>query len=381
MSIDFGSVFSQAGISLEQQAQQQFGAAVDQYTNDSLRNLAQTYTGSSDGVVPIAYGPDWNGTNYASDLINYQPKHRFLFKVLFDVDPRIHLIENTGKNNFEYVIRQIDQPTTSFDFEEVNFYNFRTKVLKRINHEALSMTMIDDIQNTFHDFYRNYMMNYSPMSRTYQKGMTSRDFERNGFNFNDDIKSYKPDSAGRGILPEGIINPLRSIRIQHFFSHGMKMNEYVFVNPRIIDVNFDEVNHEGGDNGLHCTVRFDYDALYMEPTIYVQGSPEERVNGTDMYIGTGGSESPFLGAVGGMVGGITSGIIGSVSQQAISGMMSKVVNSIPMSSNPVLGNMTRNLGGSISNVVGSIGRNTIYGMTKPINPNISVNPIIFDNYE
>ena len=385
---DVSSLISGSGIQLEQQAYNTFGAAVDQYTESSLGDFitrASSGTGLNPfaGTQPVGTGPgngqgyvslngayEYNTTPYAMDLINYQPKHRFLFKVIFDTYDSQNFNNLLGgtshdKSAFQYVIKHIDKPTISFEYEDVNYYNFRTKVLKFIRHDALSMTMIDDINNTFHNFFTGYMKSHSPISKTYnvQTQASYDELKSNGFQFNDLNGSNGVDSAIRGVLPNNNYNILSSIRIFQYFAQGTKVNVFRFINPRIIDFNFEEASHEGSDQGNHCTIRFDYDALFLEPTKQVSGEADYPAPMTDLYISGGGGgpldkiNNPFSSFLSSALSQQASSLLGGLTNQALGGLAG---------SNPYLSSAI-NTGAS---ALGNIGRNTVFGMTSGQSPSI-----------
>lgn len=384
-------IVKQAGVDLKQETSNILGTSINQTFGD-------LYTGETfaQQFYDIGLQQGWDTSNYAEDLINYQPKHRFLFKVLFDVDPELSLITLPNKNDFQYIIKEIDKPTISFDFEEVNYYNFRTKVLKKINHDPLSMTLIDDIQDTFYKFFMKYMSAYSPASRTWNSSINLQTLQTSGFNFSDPLGGGGIDSAIRGELPNKKINPFKTIRVQQFSGHGTIVNEYQYVNPRIIDFNFEALSHEGGDQGNHCTIRFDFDFVHVVKPTPEKEKPEYPVSGKDMFINSNGNLSPFIAGAGNGTGNFGSnsssdispfsgnaggGIFGAAStifsnagnqvlNQGIQGIIPKVNDPILSA---VLGNSV--IGGI--NAIKSVGQNTLFGMTQQTNPNFVQPPVPF----
>lgn len=373
---DIGGLLGGTGIELEQVAHNAFGAAVDQYGQQTLGNIFSNSTGNpftghesqgsglNQGYVPLPGAhSEWNTTPYATDLINFQPKHRFLFRVMFEVTDTEafgHLFAPAGPKVFQYIIKHIDKPTISFSYDDVNYYNFHTKVLKTITHDALSMTMIDDVQNTFYEFFRGYLLAHSPISRTYQTSESYRAMRDNGFNFSD--KGQLPDSAIRGLLANNNHNILKSIKVFQYFANGTKINEFHFVNPRILDFNFDEHSHEGGDQGSHCTIRFDYDALNLAPTYAANGRSEYSVDGgTDMQINGGsgsplsGINNPFLDMISAGLGQQASSVLEGFGNSALSGLVRN---------NPVLQGVSQR----VTSGIGNIARNSVFGMTNGASP-------------
>lgn len=354
--IDFGSVLSGAGVNFQQQVFNTFGAVVDQFSSQSTSSFVNGITG--DGANPYIPG-EWNGTNYAEDLIKYQPKHHFMFRVLFEMDPTFSNLVQGRKDVFQYVIKKISRPGINFEYEPVNFYNFKSEVLKTIHFDPVDLTMIDDIQDTFHVFVRSYLMSYSPIARSYNSSQSIQQLEAGGFNFADAPDSAQ-DSAIRGVLAQGKINPLKSIKLIQYFGHASAQNTFVFINPKITSISYDDAHHENGE-GNHASIKFNYDGLYIENAYEAFGRSPYAVPGKDMYgnisndyISTG---DPYfdqatgygLGSLSNGIGGILGGITQTVSAQALSGV-----------TNPYLNRALRNVSSNTVYGVQSTARNTLF---------------------
>lgn len=302
-----GSILKNYGVQMESKALDTFGAAVGNYAKQAglgpLADIAQQsirnkgLTVNSIGGVASALGiqgidgllgtnPGWQSSKYAADLVAFAPKHRFIFKVKFIFNPPY---ANHINREFMYLVKDIDKPKVTFDYQDVNMYNFKTKVLTSITHEPLSMTFIDDIQNKVLDFFNAYRVAHSPVaSLTYeQKAM----MENAGMDF------YQPGSGGlssasMGILADGQKNILSHIEVVQVYAHGTRQNVFIFTNPKIENFDFDNLSHEGGD-GNSMAVRFAYDALYVYDTATV-GTPSPAW-GTSDILGNQevGAATPF----------------------------------------------------------------------------------------
>lgn len=340
--INMSGIVTGAGVQLQQQVYNKFSSAVDQFTRQPLSSI---FGGGDEDFLGQSQGGDWRPINYAEDLITYQPKHRFMFRVLFEMDPSFTDLIGGRKEIFQYVIKNIDRPKLNFEYEAVNMYNFKTKVLKTINHEPLTMTLIDDVQDTFHLFFRAYLQAHSPVARSWNPSQTVSQLEDGGFNFSDP-RSSNADSAIRSVLADGKINPFLSIRLIQYYGHAGGQNTFWFVNPRILDISYDSAEHEGGDQGNHATIRFDYDALRIQSPEKSQGRSQYAAPGTDMFgpnlpgLNTGFQGTIFGndddGSLFGWLSSMGKGIVGN----AISNVSGQVLNGI---SNPLLRGASRNI--------------------------------------
>jgi hypothetical protein len=291
---DISNILSGYGVQLESKALGQFGAAVGDYasmaglgpladiatssiankglTGTSLTGLASAFgLNSLDGILGKNGG--WQSSKYAADLVAFAPKHRFIFKVKFIFNEPYSAINR----EFMYVVKEVDKPKVTFEYEDVNMYNFRTKVLKSIKHEAMSMSFHDDIQNKVLDFFNAYRKAYSPVSSlSYnQKAM----MEDAGMDF------YKPGSGGlssasMGILANGQVNVLSHIEVAQVYAHGTRQNVFVFTNPRIENFDFDNLSHESSECN-QLSVSFNYDALYVYDEI-TTGTPSPAWGHSDI---------------------------------------------------------------------------------------------------
>jgi hypothetical protein len=160
------------------------------------------------------------------------------------------------------------------------------------------------------------------------------------------------------------------------------MNEFKFINPRIIDMSYDELKSEGGDEGNHATVRFDYDVLaFTKLGTELSGQAENPAPISDYYapnVGPGGGFKPngiwndggfyapdfMSGPLGSVGGGFMNGMmgaLGNVASSAVGSVFSSVggqalakIGGGPLGTilgNSVVAPITRSVSGAIGNTV------------------------------
>lgn len=264
--------------------------------NAGLRVLAQA-TGIGalvPGVVQRGVAGEFESVHYADDLNAHHPKFKFLFKVQFEGFPG---------GNFSYFIHRCDKPKVRFNHTDVNFYNFRTKVLTSTSYDPLTFTFLDEIGNTVNSFFANYVKQRSRQGN----GKASI---LGGDQYSSTVPYDNGYSAGK------------TVKIQQIFANGLATNIFTLINARIDSMEFDELNMEQTAGSMFtCTVS--YDAISCETT----GSNKINSWGnTDIYAAGGTSGSPNAGssstslppstsAIGGGIGGDTAFISG-ISQQS-----------------------------------------------------------------
>lgn len=229
-------------------------------------------TNPTPGGVPFqpAAG-EWTALHYADDLVAHHPKFKFIFKVKFVG------FEGFGNSDFYYYVHRCDKPNITFNHTDVNYYNFRTKVLTSTVFQPLSLTFLDEIGNSVNDFFVKYIASVSGQAA----GKWGID---TGFGNSSSTKPYKNSySNGKFII------------VSQIFGNGNYANEYKFINPRIESFNFDELNMEDNAGSL-VTVQFSYDSLACTT---VQGGSGEGFytwGNTDILKGGGTSGFPNAGS-------------------------------------------------------------------------------------
>jgi hypothetical protein len=176
-----------------------------------------------------------------------------------------------------YLVKEIDKPKVNFEYEDINMYNFKTKVLKSIKHEPLNMTFHDDIQNKVLDFFNTYRLAHSPISSLNYEQKSI--FEDAGMDFYAP-NSGGPSSASMGILANNNTNMLSFIEVIQIYAHGTKQNSFIFVNPRIEHFDFDNLDH-GSSEGNALSVSFNYDSLYINSSD-THGTPAPAWGASDI---------------------------------------------------------------------------------------------------
>lgn len=314
MKLDISQITRSTKVALEKQATDSFGSVVEDFARGSLGLPARDRTGK----IPL--GPDqkpkpgtWNATSYAAVLAGatpLRPKLKFLFKVQFLFNEQVlsqfpgDLARKLQENAFTFMIKSVDRPKVDFEYEDdVNLYNYRTKVLKRIRHRELTITFMDDVGNSVFDFFRALMMIYSPITRdavTRDNGATSYGFpipdfdrftgENHGMQFSNLEDFSRSDVSHRAVVNSSAGNAINLIRVKQIFvdptttpgnsENAVKAVFYDFVNPRLVSFDLDDLSHELSDPNL-LTMQFDYDWLEMTKHDSLiatgDGGPEQEV--------------------------------------------------------------------------------------------------------
>ena len=420
--MDISGLLSSTGINLEAQAFKAFGAAVSSQLPGTLAATLESAAfgtlapgsnlGSFGNGSPYSSGPDgasrdWNVTPYASAIASgiggYDPKQKFLFKVSFSFYPEAAQmaqalgvdVGNVLSRDLTYVIKQIDLPKYTFEYDEVNMYNFRTKVLTKIKHEELNFKFFDDVANNAVKFVNTYLQILVPLSR--QSWTSNYALEDHGFAFSSDPST--PDTSMRApIGPHGSSRGiLNSMTIEQYYldrsnnalvgaqiRQAIKVNSYIFTNPRLTNFTIDEQDHEGGTAPNFISCGFDFDALYIK-TGEIADSIDRPSSGfmeTNDILSGGGSSTGASGlaASGGFGGNGISQFTSSIAAQGLRMPSMDFASAIPksfMSLSPggALGDVTSQLttafGTNASRTLAALGGGIGSAITPPTLPFLS----------
>lgn len=319
---------SSLGQKVDQFTQQQLGPSAAQ----QMRNVLDTVlppvlrtNPTSQGMSFSGSGREWTSVHYADDLIPHQPKFKFLFKVEFKGFPGQPL-------NFYRYVHRCDKPKVQLVHQDVNYYNFRTKVLTNVVFAPMSMTFLDENADTVNQFFASYMRNISHQAS-------------GGWGIDGGNRTSSSSRAyNKGYSTGG------TITIQQIFGNGHADNKFIFINPRIESFDFDELSMED-TNGSLMTLIFHYDALKCETggggNLYNWGNTELGAGGGSSGS-NGGADSPSAGGGGGG-GGMSSGSGG------FGGSIMAGKSPCDLPTNPDMsGDNSSGLGGAIRGGLGAI---------------------------
>lgn len=273
-------------VQLQKSTVDKFGSIVDDFSKNAIGKI----TGTDPNAKPPANRNDpkqWYSTSYAAALAggSYRPKLKFLFKVEFIFTEeakreaaKFMKTDSVLRNEFTFMIKSVDRPKIDFEYEEdVNMYNFRTKVLKRIRHQDLTVVFMDDVGNRVFDFFRMMLAIHSPVSRNgYRRDHTFEKPDASALNRSSGMSFLSggvgDNNAHRAAVNSLFGNSIESIRVKQIFvdpSPGAnplplasRMVIFDFLNPRVVRFDLDELSHETSDPNL-LTMVFDYDWMEM----------------------------------------------------------------------------------------------------------------------
>lgn len=208
---------------------------------------------------------------YAMDLIQLGVKFKFLFVVEINLNPQYQLMHEVSP---AFVVKTTDRPSITYEYEDVNMYNFRTKVLKKSTFAPLTMSFYDDEQNHAVAFYNAITRMMTPIINN----ATGDFYEETGMDFKGpNAELVGVDSPTQGIpafsnaasvgpLMDNCTSIIDNIIIHHVYLGGTRVNQYKFIRPRVTTITMDSLDMSSGETTeLH--MEFAYDGLEVTNNI------------------------------------------------------------------------------------------------------------------
>ncbi|WP_407305447.1 hypothetical protein [Acinetobacter sp.] len=306
---DISKILDTNKVALEKKASDKFGAEVENFRRGTLQSLSP-----GEELVDVAVSSkagtareagNFYSSTYAAALAggtSFRPKMKFLFKVEFVFTPEAQaqfpaVFRGAAAQDFTFMVKSVDRPKIDFEYEDdINMYNFRTKVLKKIRHRELTITFIDDTGNHVLNFFRTLMMIHSPITRrqmlrelgSYEQRIGAPDANSaamgNGMAFTDVTEPNNKDTAIRGTINSSVGNIIQTIRVKQMYvdsgaplAQAAKEVIFDFINARLVSFDLDDLSHESSDVN-NVTMQFDYDWMEIVDVGSLQAADSPHYN-------------------------------------------------------------------------------------------------------
>ena len=178
----------------------------------------------------------WDSLEYATDWNAHHGKFKFLFKVQF------------GGGPWQYYVKSATKPKVKMIHQDVNYYNFRTKVLTQVAFDPMTIVLWDEIGNTVNKFFASYVSTVSGQG----SGNWGVDQSFDPTNPSSSSKSYRNAGAGDPVLA--------TVIIEQIFANGTKSNRFIFKNARIEAMDLDDLTMDATEMNT-LSITFNYESL------------------------------------------------------------------------------------------------------------------------
>lgn len=184
------------------------------------------------------------------------PKFGFLFHVRIVFNQPGQSQNGDRSKTISVLCKSADLPKFNIEFEELNKYNKKEVLPKKLKYEAVSLTFHDDMKNIIRDMWLAYNTYYFADASITPEAWSQDDtylenrlFNRYGLDNNQTVKFIK------------------SVDIYSMGNH--KYTKYSLINPLITSFDFDRYDYADGSKTMETQIRLDY-----ETVLYYQGSTE-----------------------------------------------------------------------------------------------------------
>ena len=273
---------------------------------------------------------------FRPDSYALSPKLKFLFHVVFDINPQVY----NETNNPSVLVKSVKLPSVNFDVATMNQYNRKRLVQTKVKYDPIDITFHDDHLNVITGlWYRYFTYYYKDASNpdvlfNGKRGNKSTpDYNAGGTNSGKtdavytERTQYKPsitDYTDWGYIGDGTTssgaNPTKVPFFNNITVFGMgrhNWTSYTLINPVITRWAQDTYSYEQANGIMENTMTLDY-----ETVVYRQGnidgkSPSNIIAGfaeQDYYdkqvspIAVPGSNGKIIGK-----GGLIDAVGGSIS--------------------------------------------------------------------
>ena len=232
-----------------------------------------------------------------------RPKLKFNFTASFKFREPILIVNNKDddsrmEDELTFALKQASRPNPTVVYQDVNYYNYRTKVATKVDYGALNFTMYDDVENFGHNIYEQYLKTVSPVANVRKEQVNSKFAvdQVNGpknaaFNtqgtLSDDgttisAQSLEQIDGGTGSVgplgrgPGGEQGLIEYITLRHWFWSEAERRgdesgdvpqiqyvEYQYLNPKIINMTLDELDMSQSDVST-IMFNFTYDSVFID---------------------------------------------------------------------------------------------------------------------
>ena len=183
------------------------------------------------------------------------PKLKFIFTVEFGFRGINPHKGTKDLQTIEYDLKSATRPNISVNQEDVNYYNYRTKVATRVSFGTVRLSMYEDSLNVANGLIWDYIKAISPITRQPQLSISTEG------------ESVSPDTASTiGPLTD-TDGPIAWMKVHHHYTQNgqNKVTTYTYGNPKIENVDIDELDMSSNEAST-VNITFTVDSVNVEHT-------------------------------------------------------------------------------------------------------------------
>lgn len=159
----------------------------------------------------------------------------------------------TGMEELDVQLKDATRPSINIVYDEKNFYNFRTKVKKKVDYGTVSLSYYDDPDNKAHGVLTNYLKRVSPIANLTEVENESV------------IRNPAARFSSLQVTNDSeILSPIKEIKITHYYINNgsPKQTTYQYINPRLEKLEYGDLTMTETAPTL-ILMSFNYDTVFI----------------------------------------------------------------------------------------------------------------------
>lgn len=242
------------------------------FLKQSLKEQIGSWDNFSDGFKEGFFGEDYfrdykHGSKvFVADGHALAPTNKFLFHVYFTLNtseiPQLAQVMGgaEGASRIGMLVKTAKLPTFNFEVEEMNQYNRKRYIQKKINYRPVNLTFHDDGSDSVRSMWYNY---YSYYYDDPSYGYDGNGSNNPGYNARDiyDNDRIVHDWGFSGVGPNGYDKPAFFKDIKIYGLNRGNFTSYTLINPIITDWDHDMFDYSAGNDIMQHTMTISYETV------------------------------------------------------------------------------------------------------------------------
>jgi len=242
------------------------------FLKQSLKEQVGSWDNFSDGFKEGFFGDDYfrdykhASKTFVADGQALAPTNKFLFHVYFTLNtseiPQLAQAMGgaEGVSRIGMLVKTVKLPTFNFEVEEMNQYNRKRYIQKKINYRPVSVTFHDDGSDSVRSMWYNYY-NYYYNDPSY--GYDGRGSNNPSYNERDIYNEHRSvhDWGFSGTGPNGYDKPAFFKDIKIYGLNRGNFTSYTLINPIITDWDHDQFDYSAGSEVMQHTMTISYETV------------------------------------------------------------------------------------------------------------------------
>jgi hypothetical protein len=273
--------------------------------SESLKNQVKGFgSGFQQGFFGTDYLKDYKHASktFVKDGLALAPTNKFLFHVYFTLNTgQIPGLQRGRESATIGVLAKTAQlPSFTIDVEEMNQYNRKRYIQKKINYQPVTITLHDDGSDVVRSMWVNYYRYYYNDSSFNYDGLGSNTPSYNNRDIYENLRSVS-EWGFNGSGPVGDSKPAFFKDIKIYTLNRGNFKSYTMINPIITAVQHDTHDVRASGDLMEHTLTFNYETVkygrgkvgsqvkgFGDPAMYDTSSSPLRAGGTASLFGQGG---------------------------------------------------------------------------------------------